>query len=79
VLGPDVVVLQRPRFVLRENDDLASTSGKTLKRPAHPGYGVGVNSATHSQAAAYPCLLPPVRRCIDSWDEPAAIPEDLDA
>src|ERR671922_198128 len=36
VLGADVVVLQRTRFVLRENDYLASPFGEPLKQPSIP-------------------------------------------
>ena len=36
VLGADVVVLQRPRLVLGEDDDLTSPLGEPLKQPSTP-------------------------------------------
>jgi hypothetical protein len=34
VLGPDVVVLERSRFLLRENDDLAGPFRESLEHDA---------------------------------------------
>jgi hypothetical protein len=36
VLGPDVVVVEHPRFFLRENHHSAGSVGKPLEHPATP-------------------------------------------
>jgi hypothetical protein len=40
VLGADVVVLERARLVLRQDDDLSGTLGKSFKHPRAPFFSL---------------------------------------
>jgi hypothetical protein len=46
VLGPDVVVLERPRLVLGENDDLPGPLGESLEQLLRPSFPQILRSST---------------------------------
>ena len=60
VLGADVVVLERARLVLRQDDDLSGTLGEALEHAlfSHRGYGESMCAAS-----VWPPAVPRMRAC----------------
>src|SRR5207247_9556884 len=62
VLGADVVVLERPRLVLREDDDLASPFSETLEHLLSVRRGRSVLETPRGQAPPMRCADPAAAR-----------------